>query len=227
MIPVLIGAAVIAGGAGLIFGGSDKKDKKSAPKKVAVESSKTFTRVKKIIAEQLDLTDDEVKISSKIVEDLGANFQDKVIIFDLLEEEFGVEFSGENFKTVEDIVNYIIKATPFALVKKIIAEQLDLADDEVKMSSRIVEDLGANFQDKVIIFDLLEEEFGVKFSGENFKTVEDIVNYIKAASENTEPAQKTIAVSQFKDKDVTVEKREVSEEYVLRQLSRHNGTINF
>jgi len=112
-------------------------------------------------------------------------------------------------------------------VKKIIAEQLNLDKNKIQMSSRLVEDLGANFKDRLRIFNSLEEEFGIEFSGENYETVSDIVNYVKTASENSEPAQKEITVSQFKDEDVTVEKREVSEEYVLRQLSQHNGTINF
>jgi len=99
-----------------------------------------------------------------------------------LKRKFVEPQAQDNLKTVADIVNYIDSegrnSATVTRVKKIIAEQLDLETYEVKMSSRIIEDLGASFQDRLIITDLLEKEFGVKFSGKNLKTVADIVNYI-------------------------------------------------
>jgi acyl carrier protein len=68
------------------------------------------TKVKGIIAEQLGVAQEEVKITSSFVEDLGADSLDIVELVMAMEEEFEVEIpdeQAENIKTVQDAVNYI------------------------------------------------------------------------------------------------------------------------
>jgi acyl carrier protein len=67
-------------------------------------------KVKNIIADQLGVGEDEIKITSSFVEDLGADSLDIVELVMAMEEEFEVEIpdeEAENIKTVQDAVNYI------------------------------------------------------------------------------------------------------------------------
>jgi acyl carrier protein len=67
-------------------------------------------KVKNIIADQLGVGEDEIKISSSFIEDLGADSLDIVELVMAMEEEFEVEIpdeEAENIKTVQDAVNYI------------------------------------------------------------------------------------------------------------------------
>ena len=69
-----------------------------------------FEEVRKILAEQLYLSEDEVKPTSRIKADLGADSLDVVDLVMALEDEFNVEIPEdqvENIKTVGDIVKYI------------------------------------------------------------------------------------------------------------------------
>jgi acyl carrier protein len=68
------------------------------------------TKVKGIIAEQLGVAEDEIKITSSFIEDLGADSLDIVELVMAMEEEFEVEIpdeEAENIKTVQDAVNYV------------------------------------------------------------------------------------------------------------------------
>ena len=68
------------------------------------------TKVKGIIAEQLGVAEDEIKITSSFIEDLGADSLDIVELVMAMEEEFEVEIpdeEAENIKTVQDAINYI------------------------------------------------------------------------------------------------------------------------
>lgn len=68
------------------------------------------TKVRGIIAEQLGVGEDEIKIESSFVEDLGADSLDIVELVMAMEEEFEVEIpdeEAENIKTVQDAVNYV------------------------------------------------------------------------------------------------------------------------
>ncbi len=57
-------------------------------------------RVKKIIAEQLGVEEDEVTSEASFVEDLGADSLDTVELVMILEEEFGIEIPEEDAEKI-------------------------------------------------------------------------------------------------------------------------------
>ncbi len=70
----------------------------------------TFERVKKVLVEQLDVSEDEVTPQASIVDDLGADSLDVVEIIMGLEEEFDVEIpdeDAEKITTVQQIMDYV------------------------------------------------------------------------------------------------------------------------
>ena len=67
-------------------------------------------RVKKITVEQLGVSEDEVKISSSFVDDLGADSLDTVELVMALEEEFDTEIpdeEAEKITTVQSAIDYV------------------------------------------------------------------------------------------------------------------------
>ena len=67
-------------------------------------------RVKKIIAEELGVDEDEVTQDATFVEDLGADSLDTVELVMKLEEEFGVEIpdeAAEKILTVQQAIDYV------------------------------------------------------------------------------------------------------------------------
>jgi acyl carrier protein len=67
-------------------------------------------RVKKIVAEQLGVKEDEVQTSNSFVEDLGADSLDTVELVMALEEEFETEIpdeEAEKITTVQLAIDYI------------------------------------------------------------------------------------------------------------------------
>ena len=67
-------------------------------------------------------------------------------------------------------------------VKKIVAEQLGVAEADIKTESSFVEDLGADSLDTVELIMAFEEEFGVEISddeAEKIRKVKDAVEYIE------------------------------------------------
>lgn len=67
-------------------------------------------KVRSIIADQLGVSEDEIKMESSFIEDLGADSLDIVELVMAMEEEFEVEIpdeEAENIKTVGDAINYI------------------------------------------------------------------------------------------------------------------------
>jgi acyl carrier protein len=67
-------------------------------------------RVKKIVAEQLGVKEEEVKSTSSFVEDLGADSLDTVELVMALEEEFETEIpdeEAEKITTVQLAINYV------------------------------------------------------------------------------------------------------------------------
>ncbi|HIT19388.1 MAG TPA: acyl carrier protein [Candidatus Fimivivens faecavium] len=70
----------------------------------------TFEKVRAILAEQLDLEEDQITPESQIVDDLGADSLDIVDLVMNLEDEFDTEIPDEaieGMKTVGDVVKYI------------------------------------------------------------------------------------------------------------------------
>ncbi|MFQ5442812.1 MAG: acyl carrier protein [Thermodesulfobacteriota bacterium] len=70
------------------------------------------SRVKKIIMEQLDVSEDEVTSQASFVDDLGADSLDTVEMVMAFEEEFSIEIpdeDAEKIKTVQDSIDYIEK----------------------------------------------------------------------------------------------------------------------
>jgi len=74
-------------------------------------------------------------------------------------------------------VNYNVRK-----VRKIIAEQLGIEEDEITMESSFIDDLGADSLDIVELIMALEEEFDLEIpdsEAEKITTVGDVVEYIK------------------------------------------------
>lgn len=74
----------------------------------------SFEKVKKLLAEQLNIAPDTITLKSRVVEDLGADSLDVVEMLMVLEDEFNVTVSDEEsltMKTVGDIVALIDKKT--------------------------------------------------------------------------------------------------------------------
>jgi acyl carrier protein len=70
----------------------------------------TFDRVKKVVVDQLDVSEEEVTPTASFVEDLGADSLDVVELIMAFEEEFQIEIpdeDAEKISTVSDAVSYI------------------------------------------------------------------------------------------------------------------------
>lgn len=73
-----------------------------------------FDKVKEIVAERLDVADDEITMEAVITGDLGADSLDVVDLVMDLEDAFSIEIPDEamaDIKTIGDIVAYIEKET--------------------------------------------------------------------------------------------------------------------
>ncbi len=71
-------------------------------------------RVKKVVVEQLDVSDEEVTATASFVDDLGADSLDQVELIMAFEEEFDLEIpdeDAERITTVADAVTYIEEKT--------------------------------------------------------------------------------------------------------------------
>jgi acyl carrier protein len=67
-------------------------------------------RVKKIVVEQLGVSEDQVKADASFVDDLGADSLDTVELVMALEEEFDTEIpdeEAEKITTVQQAIDYI------------------------------------------------------------------------------------------------------------------------
>ena len=72
-----------------------------------------FEKLQKIIAEVLNLSEEEIRPDSTFVDDLGADSLDVFQIIMGIEEEFDIEIDNEeaeNITTVQDAVDQIKKA---------------------------------------------------------------------------------------------------------------------
>ncbi len=76
-----------------------------------MDEKKVFEDVKKVVVEQLGVSEAEVTEKSSFVDDLGADSLDTVELVMALEEAFGLEIpdeEAEKIKTVGDTVKYVI-----------------------------------------------------------------------------------------------------------------------
>ena len=67
-------------------------------------------QVKKIVAEQLGVKEEEVTNDASFVDDLGADSLDTVELVMALEEEFGIEVpdeQAEKLQSVGDVIKYV------------------------------------------------------------------------------------------------------------------------
>ena len=74
----------------------------------------SFEKVKKLLAEQLNIGVEKITMQSKVIEDLGADSLDVVEMLMVLEDEFNITVSDEEsvkLKTVGDIVKLIDSKT--------------------------------------------------------------------------------------------------------------------
>jgi acyl carrier protein len=76
-----------------------------------MDEAKVYEQVKKVVVDQLGVSDAEVKRESSFVDDLGADSLDTVELVMALEEAFGLEIpdeEAEKIKSVGDTVNYVM-----------------------------------------------------------------------------------------------------------------------
>ena len=67
-------------------------------------------QIKGILKDTMDIDESKITLDAKLKEDLELDSLDSVELIMSAEEEFGIEIPDEdvmNFKTVNDIVNYI------------------------------------------------------------------------------------------------------------------------
>ena len=70
----------------------------------------TQNKLKKIIAEQLGVDENNIKGTTSFVDDLGADSLDVVELVMAMEEEFNIEIpdeEAEKLKTFQDVLNYV------------------------------------------------------------------------------------------------------------------------
>jgi acyl carrier protein len=67
-------------------------------------------RVKKIVAEHLDVDEEKITSNASFTDDLGADSLDQVELVMAFEEEFGIEIpdeAAEKIATIDDAVRFI------------------------------------------------------------------------------------------------------------------------
>ena len=77
---------------------------------IILDDNNMFEKVKKILVEQLGVSEEQVTMEANIVEDLEADSLDAVEIIVRIEEEFDLQVddeAAENVKTVGDLVKCI------------------------------------------------------------------------------------------------------------------------
>jgi len=78
---------------------------------MSVPVEEVSQKVKKIIAEQLGKTEEEIKEQASFLGDLGADSLDIVELIMTFEEEFDTEISdeeAEKIQTVQEAIDYIV-----------------------------------------------------------------------------------------------------------------------
>jgi len=80
---------------------------------MSLDRNEVEEKVKDIIVEQLGIEEDEVKLESSFIDDLGADSLDTVELVMAFEEEFDLEIpdeEAEKITTVKDAVDHIMEA---------------------------------------------------------------------------------------------------------------------
>ena len=75
-----------------------------------MDEAKIYDEIKKVVVEQLGVSDAEVTRQASFVDDLGADSLDTVELVMALEEAFGIEIpdeDAEKLKTIGDTINYV------------------------------------------------------------------------------------------------------------------------
>ena len=70
-------------------------------------------------------------------------------------------------------------------VRKVLAKQLRMPEEGITSESRIMEDLGADSLNILMLLMTIEEDFGIKVPDEElaeFKTVGDVVSFLEKQS---------------------------------------------
>jgi acyl carrier protein len=73
-----------------------------------------FDKIKAVIADKLSIDEEEIKMDSSFIDDLGADSLDIVELVMALEDEFDLEIpdeEAEKISTVADVVEYIKEHT--------------------------------------------------------------------------------------------------------------------
>lgn len=74
-------------------------------------SEQTFAKIRKIVAEELNVAEDDVTMEASFQDDLGADSLAQVELIMALEEQFELDSipdeDAEKIKTVKDAVSYI------------------------------------------------------------------------------------------------------------------------
>lgn len=75
-----------------------------------MDEGQILAKIKKVVADKLDATPEDIVESAAFVDDLGADSLDVVELIMALEDEFGLEISdeqAEGIRTVGDAVKFI------------------------------------------------------------------------------------------------------------------------
>jgi len=75
-----------------------------------MDEQKIYDDIKKVVIEQLGVSEAEIKKESSFVDDLGADSLDTVELVMALEEAFSIEIpdeDAEKIKTIGDTINYV------------------------------------------------------------------------------------------------------------------------
>ncbi|MGI5935895.1 MAG: acyl carrier protein [Oscillospiraceae bacterium] len=69
-----------------------------------------FETIRRLLAEQLEISEDSITLDTNIIEDLGADSLDVVELIMSIEEEFGIVITSDNVSdlyTVRQVVDFI------------------------------------------------------------------------------------------------------------------------
>ena len=73
-------------------------------------NEKLFNEVRTVLAKQLRKPEDMIKSESRIIEDLGADSLNILMLLMTIEEDFGIKVPDEelaDFRTVGDVVSFL------------------------------------------------------------------------------------------------------------------------